>query len=192
MSESELQRCIREEREAVEGFVFSEGPAMVEMGSYRAATDEAVRRAEVPQVYIDIAAERIAQDHQWGGPDHDDRHTVGDWRRFRAKFEDRATEAAFWGDADSDPNIPAARDALVKIAALAVAEIQWLDRIAAASVAQSEEAGCTVDWAHVAKQCREALGGPNGMVTLHRGALSLALVAVERLAITAGGARHGR
>lgn len=51
-----------------------------------------------------------------------------------------------------------------------------------------EETGCTVDWQHVAKQCREALDGPDGMVTLHRGALSLALLAVERFTTTTGGA----
>lgn len=74
-------------------------------------------------VYDDVREERARQDAQWGGRAHDDAHTAADWRGYRMKFEDRAQ----W-------RIPPAgrsttgRDALVKIAALAVAQIEALDR----------------------------------------------------------------
>jgi hypothetical protein len=72
-------------------------------------------------VYADIRAERDRQDAQWGGPDHDEHHTPGEWRAFRRKFEDRA---------DKPLGVPVdmRRDALVKIAALAVAQIEAMDR----------------------------------------------------------------
>ncbi len=73
-------------------------------------------------VYADIRAERARQDAQWGGPEHDDRHIISDWRDYRQKFEHRASVTV------SGSNQAMRRDALVKIAALAVAQVEALDR----------------------------------------------------------------
>ena len=70
-------------------------------------------------VYDEIKAERARQDEQWGGPDHDDQHHVGEWWEYRKKFEERAYYAP-----------PQRREALVKIAALAVAQLEAIDRAA--------------------------------------------------------------
>lgn len=68
-------------------------------------------------VFDEVRAEREAQDAQWGGPEHDDEHSPEDWMDFIelqiAKF--RAT--------DED-----VRERLIKIAALAVAGVEALDR----------------------------------------------------------------
>lgn len=69
-------------------------------------------------IYDEIADERAAQDKQWGGPDHDDTHIGADWREYREKFEDRALLGCG----------ATRREALIKIAALAVAQIESLDR----------------------------------------------------------------
>lgn len=72
-------------------------------------------------VYDDIRIERAKQDLQWGGAEHDDEHTPTEWRSFREKQEDRAN-AVFSVPFDLR------RAALVKLAALAVAQIEAMDR----------------------------------------------------------------
>lgn len=70
-------------------------------------------------VWSAIKRERAAQDQQWGGPDHDDQHTSTEWLVFRAGFEVRA---------DTFQTYPEQRGALIKIAALAVAQVESIDR----------------------------------------------------------------
>ena len=84
-----------------------------------ATTDEPSTEPTM-SIYDEIADERAAQDKQWGGPDHDDQHIGADWREYREKFEDRA----FFGYGATR------REALIKIAALAVAQIESIDRMA--------------------------------------------------------------
>lgn len=68
-------------------------------------------------VLNDVRRERALQDKQWGGPEHDDEHLPDDWMEFIetqvAKY--RADQSQF-------------RERFVKIAALAVAAIESLDR----------------------------------------------------------------
>lgn len=71
-------------------------------------------------VYAHIELERQRQDEQWGGPKHDDKHTSREWATFRGKFENRQQRL------DDDQAMQ--RVALVKIAALCVAQIEALDR----------------------------------------------------------------
>lgn len=73
------------------------------------AVDDGERAAD------DIAQERAAQDQQWGGPAHDDEHASADWVWLIRSQIDAA-----------DPNDPRGR--LVKIAALAIAGIESIDR----------------------------------------------------------------
>lgn len=68
----------------------------------------------------EISAERDLQDREWGGPSHDDEHSINDWTSFRGKFHRRA----------ADPIRPGyRRESLIKLAALCVAEIESIDRI---------------------------------------------------------------
>lgn len=77
----------------------------------------------MPDIYGDIAVERVAQDHQWGGPKHDDKHEAWHWLEYmnkQAKLYDIAYRHDDW---------IVARSALVKLAALAVAAIEQIDRV---------------------------------------------------------------
>jgi hypothetical protein len=73
-----------------------------------------------------IKAERARQDEQWGGPEHDDTHDETAWNFYRSKFEDRILN---YGSRRGQQDYPTVhRDALVKIVALAVAQIEQIDR----------------------------------------------------------------
>jgi hypothetical protein len=78
--------------------------------------------ATTQEVLAEVAVERARQDEQWGGPSHDDQHHETEWYGYRARFENRAlsTRAAL------TPGLQ--RESLVKIAALAVAQIEAIDR----------------------------------------------------------------
>lgn len=65
----------------------------------------------------EIAMERVLQDQQWGGPEHDDSHTPADWanhihHQLSKMFQEEGGE----------------RDRFVKVAALAYAAVQSYDR----------------------------------------------------------------
>jgi quinol monooxygenase YgiN len=72
------------------------------------------------EVYKDIIDERVRQDKQWGGADHDDEHLPRDWTMFIEQYTSEA-----W-DKHDDPD--AYRKAMVKVAALAIAAIESTDR----------------------------------------------------------------
>ena len=69
-------------------------------------------------VFEEIKAERAAQDEKWGGARHDQDHRPEDWIVFIVKHLDRA---------DWRERAPF-RAAMVKVAALAVAAIEYCDR----------------------------------------------------------------
>lgn len=71
-------------------------------------------------VYDEVKAERAAQDAQWGGKDHDDKHTNFDWIAYLVKHIGRSVQWPF--------NVNIFRAQMVKVAALAVAAIEWADR----------------------------------------------------------------
>jgi hypothetical protein len=73
----------------------------------------------------DAAAECLRQDEQWGGPAHDDQHFTSDFVRFIRK-QVTSVEIDF-GKTDAD-----VRSRFVKIAALGMATVRFLDRKAAA------------------------------------------------------------
>lgn len=70
----------------------------------------------------EIANERTAQDKQWGGPKHDDRHDLIDWLDF---IESQATRSRRY---EWELSWELKRTRLVKIAALAIAALQSGDR----------------------------------------------------------------
>ncbi len=66
-------------------------------------------------IFEEIKAERKRQDAQWGGADHDDSHSFDDWLRYIQRQSERFR---------SDHK----RARFVKIAALAVAALESIDR----------------------------------------------------------------
>lgn len=70
----------------------------------------------------EIVAERIRQDLQWGGPEHDDGHEAVDWEIILRKHVQRLTRSSA-AEPTSDY-----RDRLIKIAAIALAAAQSHDR----------------------------------------------------------------
>lgn len=85
-------------------------------------------------ILTDIVDERKRQDEQWGGAEHDDGHSVSDWARFiegqldkvrtdylNATPETALVRSTIW------------RARMVKVAALAMATIEAVDRAAATS-----------------------------------------------------------
>lgn len=64
-------------------------------------------------VYNEIKAERVDQDKQWGGPEHDDLHGPDEFMGYITRQIEKDTDV---------------RERLVKIAALAVAAVESFDR----------------------------------------------------------------
>ncbi len=81
----------------------------------------------------EITAERAMQDAQWGGPKHDDMNRTLEWFSF---IDDQADKLIFEiYDVDDEATVARmARARLIKIAALAVAGVQSIDRIGARMV----------------------------------------------------------
>lgn len=84
-------------------------------------------------VFAEIAAERVRQDEQWGGPEHDDTHGPADWMH----FIDKQTVAGVFDVELGEEKPGSYRRRLVKIAALAVAAIESHDRVMARSAEAS-------------------------------------------------------
>lgn len=74
----------------------------------------------VADVLQDVFAERTSQDAQWGGPEHDDKHTQLEWIEFISK------QIGKWHRDDA----VSFRDRMTKIAALAMAALESDARIA--------------------------------------------------------------
>ena len=77
----------------------------------------------------DILHERTRQDEQWGGSGHDDQHDPRDWLDYMSH------QAHQMFDFDGEPGnpplmrpIPDIRERFIKIAALAVAAVESMDR----------------------------------------------------------------
>lgn len=90
------------------------------------------------RIFGEVDAERTAQDAQWGGPAHDDKHTPEGWlyridqQAGKFRYEDAGGPGA--------PNADA-RARFVKIAALATAAVESIDRCCARLRALHAEEG---------------------------------------------------
>jgi hypothetical protein len=107
----------------------------------RATLQAATRDASSSAAISDVQAERKRQDAQWGGAAHDDAHGSRDWFRFIGQQQDKCREAitevlhqqdcGHITNAYGEALIQAeTRVRLVKIAALAIAGIESIDRAA--------------------------------------------------------------
>lgn len=90
-------------------------------------------------IVLDIFAERDRQDAQWGGPDHDDSHQAREWLGYVEHQLDAARNEALDDDYVNLVDPEHYRQRLVKIAALAVAAIESLDRTMGTAVATEPE-----------------------------------------------------
>lgn len=77
---------------------------------------------------LDIMAEREHQDIQWGGPEHDDQHNGGDWLGYIEYQLNRAHNETLLDDGLEIVDPAHYRERLVKVAALAWAAIEAVDR----------------------------------------------------------------
>lgn len=74
---------------------------------------------------LSVMGERLAQDKQWGGPEHDDDHSS---REFLAYIQKQVSKSEI-ELAGSKPDVADyGRERFVKIAALAIAAIERIDR----------------------------------------------------------------
>lgn len=76
------------------------------------------------RIFGQIQAERAHQDALWGGPVHDDTHGIQNWISYIVVYLGRAAGP----ETDWGRDLPIVRPLLIKVAALAVAAIQALDR----------------------------------------------------------------
>lgn len=70
-------------------------------------------------IYDEIKAERTQQDAKYGGPSHDDTHVTEDWTRYIHEHAARTVSS-------DDEKV---RRQLIRVAALAVAAVESMDRI---------------------------------------------------------------
>ena len=70
----------------------------------------------------EVAAERVRQDAKWGGPAHDDGHSIFEFIDFIRDYVGWARSMAAMGSTDK------ARRRLIQVAALAIAAVESMDR----------------------------------------------------------------
>jgi hypothetical protein len=81
------------------------------------------------KVLQEVKFERSYQDAKWGGPKHDDTHSSFDWIVYLTKYLGQAVQFNdVWTSGNEPQGHKIFRDAMLKIAALAVAAIEWHDR----------------------------------------------------------------
>ncbi len=81
----------------------------------------------IADVFAEIAAERGRQDAKWGGPDHDDEHTTGNWTIWIDLIVEYAGKA--YSPDNSDEAYANARRRFIEVAALAVAAVESIERV---------------------------------------------------------------
>lgn len=73
-------------------------------------------------IFDEINAERVTQDSQWGGPSHDDGHTLNEWIAIIVRHVGLAASDG------GDEVAKRFRRQMIRVAALAVAAVESLDR----------------------------------------------------------------
>lgn len=72
------------------------------------------------KIVEEVLAEREYQDNKWGGPNHDDLHQSHDWVAFIIKHMGKSITWPWDGSKF--------RLQMIKVAALAIAAVEWYDR----------------------------------------------------------------
>ncbi len=96
------------------------------------AKEKVISTIRTERVLQEIRFERSYQDAKWGGPKHDDTHNSFDWITYITKYLGKAVQFEdVWKKGKEPmfrPGHDIFRNMMVKIAALAVAAIEWHDR----------------------------------------------------------------
>lgn len=79
-------------------------------------------------VYAEIREERINQDRQYGGPEHDDAHLPNDWIALITRFAGGAAASPTCSKDLTAKDRARFRKGMLCVAALAVAAIESVDR----------------------------------------------------------------
>ncbi len=77
----------------------------------------------ISPVHFEVVAERAHQDEKWGGPEHDDQYTVGEFLYLVENYAVSARALSSMGSRKGK-----ARHRLIQVAALAVAAVESIDR----------------------------------------------------------------
>lgn len=80
------------------------------------------------QILEEIREEREHQDKKWGGPNHDDHHGPYSWASFIITYLGQAVSDTVNEVGDSERALRSFRYNMVKVAALAVAAVEVVDR----------------------------------------------------------------
>ena len=83
-----------------------------------------VEASETPTtaVLAQVKAERARQDQKWGGPAHDNTHTMLEWVNLIKAYAQWSWVVLNLQNSDE------ARNKMIQVAALAVAVVEWMDR----------------------------------------------------------------
>ena len=73
-------------------------------------------------ILTEVLKERARQDEKWGGPDHDDHHSIDDWVRFICNHASNSEYYAEYPDQGSS------REELIETTALCLASLESIDR----------------------------------------------------------------
>lgn len=76
----------------------------------------------------DIIRERIRQDEKWGGPSHDDAHYYVDWSDYIVDHTNQSLYVIFNQEGTPQVDPVNFRKQMVRVAALAMAAIESVDR----------------------------------------------------------------
>ena len=91
-----------------------------ELAEHRKLPEIMSKRKHLAAVLTEVFHERRKQDLKWGGPEHDDTHDSYDWIAFIACHVGRAVMQPW--------NKETFRRQMIRVAALAVAAVEWSDR----------------------------------------------------------------
>ena len=107
------------------GYEFDQGSQPKKITELRRSIDMPDRTTpERMAIFMEIEGERLKQDEQWGGPEHDDQHSVRDWVTFIVAY----LGAGVNRDSDWGRKLSISRYALIQVAALTVAAVEAFDR----------------------------------------------------------------
>jgi hypothetical protein len=76
----------------------------------------------------EIRQERAHQDKKWGGPSHDDVHSPYDWSAFILTYLGQSISDFVKESGRVEPKLRAFRYNMIKVAALAIAAVEAVDR----------------------------------------------------------------
>ena len=90
---------------------------------------DALQSDMLVDIFTAVLVERLRQDEQWGGPEHDDTHLASDWLNFiQYQWSKAAKQVPPSGIIPSE-NVVAYRERLIKVMALSAAALQSLNRL---------------------------------------------------------------